>query len=206
MENLIWKPVVGYEGLYEGSNTGLVKSLGNAITYKSPHLLKISRSGRGGYCRVQLYKNGISEMKSIHRMVAEAFIPNPNNYPVINHKDEDVSNNHVDNLEWCTVSYNYHYSYKKHPKRREMMMAYLVNPETGENISPWSKKGVPHTCNKEVAIVDENWKPIIIYECPAIASKETGVSISNIISACQKNQKRKRRYLREGKIFIFTEN
>ena len=140
MDNVIWKPVVGYEGLYEVSNTGLVKSLGNSITHKTPHLLKIRNNGRCGYCRVQLYKNGISKMKSVHRLVAEAFIPNPNDYPLINHKDEDVTNNHIDNLEWCTASYNYQYSYKRHPERREKMMGYLINPETGENISPWSKK------------------------------------------------------------------
>lgn len=204
MEKLIWKPVVGYEGLYEVSNTGLVKSLGNSVTHKTPHILKVNQHGRGGYCRVQLYKDGVSKMKGIHRLVAESFIPNPHRYPVVNHKDEDVSNNHVDNLEWCTISYNYHYSYKRHPERREMMMAFLIDKETGENVSPWSKKGVPHTCTREVAIVNDDWEPITRYSCPAIASKETGVSISNIISACQKNEKRIKKYIREGKIFVFT--
>ena len=68
------------------------------------------------------------------------------------------------------------------------------------------KKGVPHTCNKEVAIVNDDWETIIKFDNPASASKETGVSISNIISACKKNITRKRKYMREGKIFVYTEN
>lgn len=99
----IWKPVVGYEGLYEVSNLGRVKSL---ITSR---ILKPGRHNIG-YLIVSLTINKKSRMRYVHRLVAEAFIPNPDNLSVINHKDEDKTNNHYLNLEWCTQKYNNHYS------------------------------------------------------------------------------------------------
>lgn len=98
----IWKDIEGYEGLYQVSNIGRVRSLRNNIILKS----KIERSG---YERVILSVNNIHKDYYIHRLVANAFIPNPNNYPIVNHKDENITNNRVDNLEWCTQEYNINY-------------------------------------------------------------------------------------------------
>ena len=98
----IWKDIEGYEGLYQVSNMGRVRSLRNNIILKS----KIERSG---YERVNLSVNNIHKDYYIHRMVATAFISNPNNCPIVNHKDEDRTNNRVDNLEWCTQKYNINY-------------------------------------------------------------------------------------------------
>ena len=95
----IWRSIDGYEGLYEISNMGRVK------TYRSNKVLKNSVRPRG-YLFVTLYNGGTHKSHSIHRLVAQAFISNPNNYPIINHKDGNPSNNIVSNLEWCTYSYN----------------------------------------------------------------------------------------------------
>ena len=98
----IWKDIEGYEGLYQVSNMGRVRSLRRNIILKN----KIE-SNR--YERVVLSTNNIPKGYSVHRLVANAFIPNPNNYPIVNHKDENRTNNCVDNLEWCTQKYNVNY-------------------------------------------------------------------------------------------------
>ena len=103
----IWKEVVGYEGLYQVSNLGRVRS----FKYKSPRILK-HHNNKLGYARLILRKNNQSYGHSVHRLVAEAFIPNPNNLPVVNHKDENPRNNNVENLEWCTHQYNNVYGTK----------------------------------------------------------------------------------------------
>lgn len=111
----IWKDIEGYEGLYQVSNEGNVKSLKREITYKDgrkklikERILKKILSDLG-YYHVMLCKNGISKRFKIHRLVANAFIPNINNLPIINHKDENPKNNSVENLEWCDQNYNVHY-------------------------------------------------------------------------------------------------
>ena len=103
----IWKDIPGYEGLYQVSNTGRVRSL----NYNRTGETKVLKQGtnKGGYKRVNLYKDGKFKIYFVHRLVALVFIPNPNNYPVINHKDENPKNNTVWNLEWCTQEYNINY-------------------------------------------------------------------------------------------------
>lgn len=105
-----WKDIQGFEGLYQVSNEGIVVSLPRDYRYGTilnPISLKpnIAR----GYCRVTLHKNGKKYKKQVHRLVAQAFIPNENNYPCVNHKDECKTNNCVSNLEWCTHKYNSDY-------------------------------------------------------------------------------------------------
>ena len=97
----IWKDIPNYEGLYQISNYGRIKS------YKQHNARLMSLSpNRYGYVEKQLYKNNKYESKRIHRLVAEAFIPNPNNLPEVNHKDGNKQNNTVHNLEWCTTKEN----------------------------------------------------------------------------------------------------
>lgn len=103
----IWKDIKDYEGLYEVSNLGRVRSLNYNKTGEI-RLLKVQKHS-DGYLQVGLRKDGKQKLYTVHRLVCEAFIPNPDGLPCVNHIDEDKTNNHVWNLEWCTVKYNTNY-------------------------------------------------------------------------------------------------
>lgn len=108
MTEEIWKPVVGYEGLYEVSSYGRVRSLDRYDSknhFCKGRILRLQTAGRG-YLSVDLSSNGKTKRFLVHRLVAEAFIPNPYNLPEVNHLDEDKTNNRVDNLEFCNHKYN----------------------------------------------------------------------------------------------------
>lgn len=102
----IWKPIPDYEEFYLISSKGKVKSL------RTNKVLRESQTG-SGYNHVTLCVNKIKKSYMTHRLVAQAFIPNPNKYPEINHKDENKLNNCVENLEWCTKSYNERHGTKR---------------------------------------------------------------------------------------------
>ena len=113
--NEIWKDIEGYEGFYKISNLGRVKSCERVIIATRRHKLtfvkikeriRVIRKNHKGYLYVMLNKDGKTKVLKIHRLVAQAFIPNPDNLPCVNHKDEDKTNNIVTNLEWCTHLYN----------------------------------------------------------------------------------------------------
>ena len=103
----IWKDIEGYEGKYQVSDKRRVKSLGN--NKKRVEKILKPRISNKGYYSVVLYKNGNRCIHSIHRLVAQTFIKNPENYPIVNHKDENPINNCAENLEWCTQKYNCNY-------------------------------------------------------------------------------------------------
>lgn len=154
----IWKDIKGYEGYYQVSNLGNVKSLKRTIirkrndkTHQFPikeRMLKFDYSD--GYKVVKLCKQGEKAYK-VHRLVAEAFIPNPNNLPIINHKDETRTNNCVDNLEWCDNFYNCNYG----------------------TINDRRKK-------KRVLQIEKN----ITYSSLLEAEKQTGIQNGNISKVC----------------------
>ena len=127
MEDIIWRPVVGYEGLYEVSNTGQVRSLnryvkGKGKSYRLQKGKMLSPiKNKDGYLQVNLCCNGKNKMFLVHRLSAQAFLPNPDNLPEINHKDEDKTNNIVDNLEWCDRSYNNNYGTRKDKVRESKL-------------------------------------------------------------------------------------
>lgn len=102
-----WVPVKGYEGYYEVSNWGRVKSLN--YLHKGISRIIVPVNIGNGYYRVSLCKNGVVKNIFIHRIVAEAFVSNPDNLPIINHKSEKTNENFVWNLEWCTNKYNSNY-------------------------------------------------------------------------------------------------
>ena len=122
----IYKDIQGYEG-YQISNHGNVKS------NSTGKVLKCYKNDNG-YLRVTLSKQGKLKHHQIHRLVAQAFIENPNNYEEVNHKDEDKTNNHVTNLEWCTRSYNINYGTRNEKISKQVMCIEtgVVYPSTME--------------------------------------------------------------------------
>ena len=114
----IWKDIIGYEGIYQISSFGRVRSSykrgGSKRYYISNDFVLLKNVIRNnGYCFVTLRKNGCVKQCSVHRLVCNAFIPNPLNNEDINHKDGDKLNNCVTNLEWCTRQYNIKHSFEK---------------------------------------------------------------------------------------------
>lgn len=115
LDNEVWKDIKGYEGLYKISNIGRIKSLGRLKTngknkYISHEIILKPWVNAQGYLCAALWAKG-KKVKTmlVHRLVAEAFIPNPNNYPYVNHMDENKQNPKAENLEWCTMEYNFKY-------------------------------------------------------------------------------------------------
>ena len=98
----MWKEIKDTNGYY------LISDDGKVFSTRSNKILS-TQVQPNGYHRIELNIDGVPRREFIHRLVAEAFIPNPNNYPIINHKDENPANNHADNLEWCTFEYNSNY-------------------------------------------------------------------------------------------------
>lgn len=135
-ETEIWKPKKDYEGLYEVSNLGRVKSLGNGKSINSKEGILKPGKIKQGYLFVNLYKDGKRKMFLVHRLVAEAFLPNPENLPFINHKDEDKTNNSVDNLEYCTREYNNNYG-----TRNERVAKANTNGEKSKKVLQFSLTG-----------------------------------------------------------------
>ena len=119
----IWNNIEGYEGLYQISNQGRVKSLKQG----KERILKPANNGKG-YLQVQLYKNGEKKMCLIHRLVALTFIPNPQNLPQVNHKTEDKTDNRVENLEWCSSKYNMNYGTRTQRQAEKMTNGKLSKP------------------------------------------------------------------------------
>ena len=136
----IWRDIEGFEGLYQVSNTGQVRSLGNNRSRKTKILKQYINNK--GYKQVGLRKNGKCKKYLVHRLVAQAFIPNPNNYPIINHKDENPSNNAVWNLEWCTYKHNINYG-TRNKKASESMKGKNKgkNNPTSKPVLMFSKNG-----------------------------------------------------------------
>jgi hypothetical protein len=167
----VWKDIKEYEGYYQISNYGNVRSVtrnqtqkhysGNISHYTHKGRLLKPQKQRNGYYIVDLHKNGRTERKLIHRLVATAFLKNEHNYNCINHKDSNPNNNDVDNLEWCTQKYNIKYAYDK------------------------GTKTPPHM--KAIRQIKDN---VIIAEYNSIADaqRKTGIWWTNISKCCRKER------------------
>ena len=163
----IWKDIPGYEGQYQVSNLGRVKSLdrfitqmnhGKLITRRYPgKIFNLKPDNTTGYVAVVLHKDNVPTDYLVHRLVAQSFIPNPDNFPQVNHKDENTSNNCVDNLEWCTNSYNVNYG-SRNEKVRNSLKGIQRSEEWSKRQSE-SHKGKPawnKGITKPVICLDQN--------------------------------------------------
>ena len=153
-----WKAVKGFEGLYQISNFGRVKSL----VYKEK-ILKPITSKTDGYVRIGLHKNRTIYTRTIHRLVAEAFIENPMKKPHVNHIDGNKQNNHVRNLEWCTASENQFHSLEVGLRTRN-------HPDKSKPVDMFTKDG----------------EFLKTFPSIAEAMRQTSVGSSNIYQCCAK--------------------
>ena len=131
MTEEIWCPIKGYEGQYQVSDKGRVRS----IKFGKERILKPG-SDKDGYLQVCLYKNGEQKECKVHRIVAQTFTPNPDNLPEVNHKDEDKINNKVSNLEWCDRKYNQNYG-----TRNQRMAEKNTNGKLSKPVLQYTKSG-----------------------------------------------------------------
>lgn len=171
----VWKDVKGYEGLYQVSNYGRVKSVDRLVDYKSKggrmfkRIVKgtiLKPKGNPKYLGLTLSKNGQFTTVYVHRLVAEAFLPNPCNLPEVNHKDENPKNNRVENLEWCTKIENVRYG-------------------TGILRSACTR-------SKKIAQYTESGELVEIYPSLAEVERRTGWGSSNISKVAKGDGGRKR--------------
>ena len=178
----IWKDVTNYEGLYQVSNLGRVKSLGFDKWHKG-RILKQSFDGKGKYLFVGLHKNGETKQKNVHRLVAETFIPNPNNLPCVNHINEIKTDNRASNLEWCTIEYNSNYGNAK----KNMIESRRKNnnqEEINRKIKDTKKKNQSFSCEKPVAQYTISGNLVATYESATDAERKTGISRGGIQRCC----------------------
>lgn len=151
MEEEIWKDIEGWEGYYQVSNLGRVRSVDREIINRDKinklkgKILNATVNCRSGYESVMLCKECKKKRLPLHRLVAIAFVPNPNNYKEVNHKDEDKTNNSSSNLEWCDRKYNNNYGTMRErmaSKLSKKVYQYTLNGEL-VNIFPSS-----HECDR----------------------------------------------------------
>jgi hypothetical protein len=195
----IWKDIKGYEGYYQVSNLGRVKSVARVIQRKSkPYTVKEkilkARPDKDGYKYLVLCVNCKTKTTSIHRLVAQAFIPNPDNLPCINHKDENPANNNVENLEWCTYSYNNTYNDLAHRRMKNVDYAKRtantnwelrkLHTDFVKRTANTDYKAIAEKRKKPVIQYDKNWNFIKQWKCVNDIAKEYNVTPDAIRANC----------------------
>ena len=186
----IWKDIKGYEGLYQVSNLGRVRGLDRFVDLKSGkkrfvkgRVLKPYLTGKNG-CQYYVVDLTNSKTHFVHRLVAETFIPNPNNLPEVNHKDEVKTNNFVfvnedgtvdydkSNLEWCTHSYNVRYSIEKIRQNHHSTKVLMINKVSNEVVKTYQmmkdveKDGMKKQCvSRAIRGVRKTYRGYIWKKC-----------------------------------------
>lgn len=176
----VWKDVVGYEGLYQISNLGRIISVARSyidrtgIKYNKKSNFMNYGIANNGYYSVMIRRNGTAKLSLVHRLLAIAFIPNPNNYSCINHIDGNKLNNSISNLEWCTYSKNNTHAYT-----------------VGLKTPCWTGIiGKNHPQSKPIYQLDDNGIIINYFYCTKDAHRQLGFSykaISNCLRGKQKH-------------------
>lgn len=198
MQEEIWMPIEGYEGLYEVSNTQKVRSVDRILNHptgkclvKSKHK-KLQISNKGYYC-LSLFKDGKGKVHLLHRLIAKAFIPNPNNLPEIDHINGNRKDNRIENLRWTTRKGN-----MNNPVTKSRMSKYYSDKDW---IMAKIQKGIINkskTAPKKVYQYSLDGVFLKEYETTIIAEKETGVKKELITMSCRESGKR------QAKGFLWT--
>ena len=168
-----WRDIQGFEGYYQVSNMGRVKSVERTVwdsrgCYRTvSEKIRKGRKNIDGYLFLTLHKDGKKKHCRVNRLVAQAFLPNPDNLPEVNHKNEDKTDNRVENLEWCSHSYNINYGAR--------------NKKAGKKIA--EKRSKP------VFSVDKESGLIMWWQSAKEAEKYTGIAQSSICACCKGRQK-----------------
>lgn len=155
----IWKDVVGYEGLYQVSNLGRVRSI-QKWHGSNERILKFNINSNG-YYRVPLYKNKQAKYHFVHRIVAQSFIPACEDKTIVNHKDENPKNNRVENLEWCDFKYNMNYGTLRERQAKK--------------------------CGKKILQIDKNGNLVKCWDSIREAGRALGLHAGTIGKCCNKN-------------------
>lgn len=178
----IWKDIKGYEGYYQVSSYGNVKSLNRRVEHKKnrtrniiERILKSKPNGKGYYI-VGLHRNGIMKHKTIHRLVCEAFIPNPLNKPCINHLDSNTTNNHVDNLEWVTYKENTQHGFKY--GNMDIEFYKQLGKNTGKKVLMFSIRN----------------DPLLLFDNQSIAQRMSGFDSRRISDCCNNKRESYKNY------------
>ena len=193
LPNEEWKDIVGYEGLYQVSNLGRVKSLSRKKEFgigryeRNAKILTPIKNGRG-YFMVNLHKDYKPKIHSTHRLVAQAFIPNPNNYRCIDHINTKKNDNRVENLRWCTHSMN---------MRNPITKAYIDSKRTKFCFEDWYREkqrySQPHSKKVLQFSLDNSF--IKEWETISEAARAMGASVQAISRCCNGIVKTSKNYI-----------